>query len=126
MELDRAKAVVRAYFHRLLNERDLSVCDELLASDYRDHDAPPDAEPGPAATRAFVAEFLREYPDLLVDIEDIVAEGDRVVVRLVWHGTHTDSRESYQQMGIVMLRLNQRAQLAERWSGYAMVRRSRS
>lgn len=115
------KAAVRAYFHRLINERDLSVCDDLLASDYRDHDAPPGAPPGAVGTKEFVADFLRDYPDLWVDIEDIVAEGDRLAARLVWRGTHKDSGRPYYQMGIVMVRLNREGQLAERWSAYAPV-----
>jgi predicted ester cyclase len=28
------------------------------------------------------------FPDLRIEIEDIVAEGDRVAVRARWHGTH--------------------------------------
>jgi hypothetical protein len=38
------KEVVRTYFDRLLNQRDLSVCDELLAPNYIDHDADPNPE----------------------------------------------------------------------------------
>ena len=36
-----AERIVRAYFDRLLNQRDLGVCDELLSADYLDHDAGP-------------------------------------------------------------------------------------
>ena len=118
MEPDAAKAWVCRYFLRLLNERDLSVCDELLSADYVDHDAPPDAPPGPRGTQAFVAGFLAQYPDLRVEIEDILAEGDRVAARLVWRGHHGVTGEPLRQMGIIILRLNERGQLAERWSAY--------
>lgn len=42
------EAVVRRYFHRLLVEHDLSVCEELLAGDYVDHDAPARTPRAPA------------------------------------------------------------------------------
>ena len=113
-----AQALVRAYFQRLLNERDLSVCDELLSSDYVDHDAPPDTPPGPESIKAFVARFLDEHPNMHVDIEDMLAEGDRVAARLVWHGNHRESGRDFHQMGIIILRLNDQRQLAERWSAY--------
>lgn len=121
LDSERAKAVVRQYFHRLLNEKDLLVCDELLAPDYVDHDAPARTLPGPESTKTFVAAFLEEFPDMRVSIEDILAEGDRVAARIVWRGTNKDSGEEYHQMGIAILRLNAAGQLVERWSAYTSV-----
>ena len=119
---EAAKALVREYFQRLLNEKDLSVCDEMLSSDYVDHDAPPDTLSGPKSTKEFVMGFLEEYPDMRVDIEDILAEGSRVAARIVWHGNHSESGEKFHQMGIVILRLDDKGQLAERWSAYSTLR----
>jgi predicted SnoaL-like aldol condensation-catalyzing enzyme len=90
--LEVAKVLVREYFQRLLNEKDLSVCDEILSSDYIDHDAPPDTFPGPKSTKEFVTRFLEEYPDMRVDIKDIIAERNEVAARMVWRGT-TGSQE---------------------------------
>jgi predicted ester cyclase len=118
MDGDTAKARVRAYFEALLNGRDPGVCRRMLASDYVDHDAAPCTPPGPAAIEAFVAGFLADYPDLRVSIEDLLAEGDRVAVRMTWRGTHRVSGETLWQMGILILRLNEFGQLAERWSAY--------
>lgn len=118
MKSENAKATVRDYFHRLLNEKDLSVCDEMLAPDYVDHDAPGDTPPGPGEAKRFVGQFLHNYPDMQVHVEDILAEGDRVAARIVWRGTHWESGERFYQMGIVILRLDEAGRLAERWSAY--------
>jgi len=115
---EAAKALVREYFQRLLNEKDLSVCDELLSSNYVDHDAPADTLPGPQSTKEFIIEFLEEYPDMRVDIEEIIAEGSKVAMRIVWYGNHRESMEEFHQMGIVIVRLDDKGQLAERWSAY--------
>lgn len=115
---EAAKALVREYFHRLLNEKDLSVCDKMLSSGYIDHDAPPDTPPGPKSIKEFVAAFLEEYPDMHIDIKDILAEGNEVAARIVWLGTHRNSREKLHQMGIIILRLDDRDQFVERWSTY--------
>jgi len=112
-----AKALVREYFQRLLNEKDLSVCDEMLSSDYKDTDAPPDAV-GPKNTKEFVTRFLDEYPDMRVDIKDIIAEGNKVAARIVWRGNHREADEAFHQMGIVILRINGEGQFVERWSAY--------
>jgi len=117
-----ASEVVREYFHRLLNERDLSVCDELLSSDYRDHDAPDGTPPGPENTRDFVAGFLDDYPNLKVDIEDLFAEGTRVAARIVWHGNRRETGDVFHQMGVVIMRVNENGQITERWSAYKSFR----
>lgn len=113
-----SKALVQHYFDRLLNQRDLTVCDELLAADYCDHDAPAETPLGPQGTKAYVADFLATYPNLQVDIEKVVAEGKRVAARLIWHGTHATTGEPLCQVGVVIVRLNEQDQLAERWSTY--------
>ena len=118
MAVNGVKSRVREYFHRLLNKKDLSVCDELLAPDYVDHDAGPDSPPGPKATREWVADFLDVYPDMGICIEDLFAEGDRVAVRLTWEGTHRQTGERIQKMGIVILRMDGTGRIAERWSAY--------
>ena len=53
-----------------------------------------------------------------VDIEDIIAEGNEVATCIVWRGSHRKSGEEFHQMGILFLRLDDRGQLAERWSAY--------
>ncbi len=111
-------ALVREYLDRLLNKRDLSVCDQFLSNDYRDHDASPDSAPGPQSIKEFVARFLEDYPDMRVDIQDSIAEGTRVAVRVVWYGHHRVTMETFHQMGIILFRIDEHGQIAERWSAY--------
>jgi hypothetical protein len=117
MEPDRAREIARAYFLRLPRDKDLTVCDELLASGYVDHDSPPGTPPGPAATKAFVGALLSHHPDLRIEIEDEVAEDDRIALRLRWEAPET----GYRQSGIVILRLDDDGRIAERWSAYMPV-----
>ena len=119
---EAAKALVRRYFQRLLNEKDLSACDEMLAGDYADHDAPLDTPPGPQSIKEFVAGFLAEYPNMHVDILDTIAEGNQVAARLVWRGNHRETGAEYHQMGNIILRLDDTGRLAERWSSYKSLR----
>ena len=118
---EQAKTIGREYFHRLLNQKDLAVCDELLAHDYIDHDAPADAPPGPREAKWFVSQMLKERPDMQVTVEDVFAEGNRVALRNIWHWTDGESGEKRRRMGILILRLNDNGQIAERWSAYKMM-----
>jgi ketosteroid isomerase-like protein len=110
--------IVRRYFQRLLVERDLSVCEELLAADYLDHDAPPDSPRGPGPTRAYVERMLRDYPDLEFTIHEVVSQGHSVALRATWHGTHRETRALFQQHGIALLHLDPDGRIVERWSAY--------
>ena len=112
------KDLVREYFRRVLNEKNLAAVPELLSPRYVDHDAPPDTPPGPQKPQEFLTEFLGEYPDMHVDIEDLVAEGDRVAARLTWHGRHKETGQVYHLEGIAIFRVDENGLLAERWSAY--------
>lgn len=114
-----AGAVVREYFQRVLNEQDLAACDALLAADYVDHDAPPDTPPGPGSIKAYLAQVFEKTPDLRVTIIELIEDSNRVAARLEWHATRRDSDAPYHQKGMILLRLNEQGQLAERWSLYA-------
>lgn len=105
--------VVQTYFHRLLVDRDLDVCHELLAPDYVDHDAPPGCPPGPAATRAYVEEMLQAQPDLHFEIEECLAHGHSVAMRAVWRSAGAAQR------GMIFVRVDDAGRIAERWSAYA-------
>jgi len=115
---DAIKSLVRQYFHRLMNEKDLSVCDEMLSTEYIDHDAPSDSVPGPQNIKEFVQKFLETYPDMHVEIEDLLVEENKVAARLVWQGHNRESGETFLQAGIIILRLNDKGQFLERWSAY--------
>jgi predicted ester cyclase len=112
------ETTVRTYFRRLLVERDLSVCDDLLAEAYVDHDAPPGTPPGPQATRAYVAKMLHEYPDLRFAVDQLVTLGPVVALRASWSGTHRDAGPPLRRTGLVLVRVDDAGRIAERRSTY--------
>lgn len=65
----------------------LDVVDELMAADAVGH-APPDEMRGPAEVKAFISAIRGAFPDLEIEVRDLIAEGDEVVARWVARGTH--------------------------------------
>jgi steroid delta-isomerase-like uncharacterized protein len=57
-----------------------------VREDYVQH--APVAAQGRAGLRQFVLELRRAFPDLVLEVKDLVAEGDRVVARVEGRGTH--------------------------------------
>ena len=84
--LEENKALVRKFLH-MFERGDPDIADEIVAADYYSHGAP-DPSLGLEGLKAFVAMYKNAMPDARVDIEFQVAEGDKVVSRYTWSGTH--------------------------------------
>jgi steroid delta-isomerase-like uncharacterized protein len=87
-QAEQNKDLVRRWFAEL-NKGNLAAADDLYAANYVLHDpgAPPNLPPGPEAVKQFLAPFVAAFPDTQGTIEDLVAEGDKVVVRFTIRGT---------------------------------------
>ena len=87
----------KAIFHRIIeevwNQGKLDAADELFAADHESPSAP-GLPPGPAGTKMIAGMFLAAFPDLHVDIEIEIAEGDTVGGRLRQKGTQTGAMAS--------------------------------
>jgi predicted ester cyclase len=62
--------------------------DELLHPGIVDHSRPPGIAPGAEGVRQQFAGFRAAFPDFRAEILDQIEEGDKVVTRKVFHGTH--------------------------------------
>ena len=82
------KQLVRESIECVWRQRQLDDLGRFLAEDFVDHGAPPGVAPGPDGFADGVRRILSAFPDARNDIDDIVAEGDRVVVRWTMTGTH--------------------------------------
>jgi steroid delta-isomerase-like uncharacterized protein len=86
MSLEKNKAVVRKMFEAI-NKQNLASLDELMAPDFVLHMHGRQKQ-GWEANKQFLEDEIRAFPDLYVTIEDIIAEGDTVCVRLQETATH--------------------------------------
>jgi|SRR5437660_2250139 len=80
------KALIRRLFDEALNQGRLELVDELFSADFVDHSTP-EQRPGPEGVRDFFIEVRSRFPDIKVTIEDMIAEGNRVVVRTIWRSS---------------------------------------
>jgi predicted ester cyclase len=78
-------------------------------------DAPPNSPPGPDGPKRYLAAAFKRFPDIQVTIEDMIAEGDKVVVRNTWRATDSTTGKKIEFGGIVIWRIAQ-GQLVERWA----------
>ncbi|MDQ3532836.1 MAG: ester cyclase [Actinomycetota bacterium] len=83
------KALVRRYYDEVFNQRNVDLVDELAVEDYVEHDPFPGQGNGRGDLKARVQAILSAFNPVRFALEDLVSEGDRVVVRWTQTGTHS-------------------------------------
>jgi steroid delta-isomerase-like uncharacterized protein len=87
MSSEANKAIIRRLVQEALNQGNLNVLDELFDPAFVEHSSP-DQPTGPDGVKQFVSIVRAGFPDLQVTVSHLIAEGDEVVVRTIWQGTH--------------------------------------
>src|SRR5438105_12157008 len=122
MSSEENKALVRRFYEEI-DRGNLASMDELVGEEYLDHNPPP--FPGLAPGRDGLKQAFRIFWNATPgrhEIEDQVAEGDRVVTRLTAYGKHEGDLPGAPRTGnelkmtaIVIHRISD-GKLVEKWS----------
>ena len=86
-QTEQSRALVRRYLDAM-NAHDIDALCALVAEGLVNHAAIPEAQ-GRQGMRKIVEKLGKAFPDATFKVEDVIAENDRVVCRLVFSGTHT-------------------------------------
>ena len=92
MGTEENKMLVRRLYEEAVNGGNLDLADEFIAADAIEHEKGI-ASDGRESFKQFVTVFRAAFPDLRLTIEDMIAEGDKVVCRITITGTHTGDSE---------------------------------
>lgn len=85
------KAVARRFYDDVLSQGNADVIDELVADDFVEHEAFPGLPNNREGVKGFVDMFRTAFPDMKATIDDLLVDGDKVVVRSTFSGTHKGS-----------------------------------
>lgn len=86
MDTEDNKTLVRRFIEEVFNNRNLAAIDAFLATNLIDHTLPPNLPPTIEGTKQAISMYLKAFPDLHITIDDLVAEGDRALVRYTSRG----------------------------------------
>ncbi len=115
------KAIIRGVIEESINRGNLDVIDDVFAPDFVDRSTE-EQVPGPEGVRQFISAVRAGFPDLRVTIDDLIAEGDKVVIRTTWQGTHqgtyAGSAPTSRRVSRTMIQIFRLAngKLAEEWN----------
>jgi steroid delta-isomerase-like uncharacterized protein len=89
MSVEQNKALVRQLVEEVINKGNVGLIDEIIAPDFAEHEVlPPGMPSGREAPKAMFSMLHSAFPDFHATIEQLVAEGDKVVLHMRWTGTH--------------------------------------
>ena len=93
MKTAENKAVQRRIIDEVISRKNLDLTDDLFSEGHELHPEAPGVARGPEGMKRAFAGLHEEFPDVGVEIESMVAEGDTVAVRLTFGGTHAPTGE---------------------------------
>ena len=83
------KAQARRLYEEVFNKANVDAIDELCVPGFVDHTALPGMAPGIEGVKQLLGMYFNAFPDLRITVDEMVAEGDVVVVRSTVTATHT-------------------------------------
>jgi steroid delta-isomerase-like uncharacterized protein len=121
MSTEQNKSIVRRWIEEGWNKGNLDVIDQVYAPNYIQHEPAPETVTSSEALKQYVGAYLTAFPDLHLSIEDLIAEGDKVVWRFKSTGHQNGpfmgmpaSGKSGSITGLVMFRLED-SRIVEGW-----------
>ena len=120
---EECKMLVQRYI-AAISTGDLGALDEIIATDFIDHNGFPGQTPGREGAKELVRVYRTAFPDVRWTIEDQIAEENKVTTRWVARGTHlgnlfgvgpTGRRVEVEGIGIDWVR---DGRLAEGWLSF--------
>jgi len=131
MALDN-KAIVRRLYQEVWNERKLDLVDKLFAASHAlDEPTFSGSQMGPAAYKQQVDRFFSAFPDLRFEMDDLIAEKEKVVVSWKISGTHqgefmgiaaTGKKISFEGISIIKFAAGKILDSYVRWDAFALMR----
>lgn len=122
MSLTHNKQLATHFIEQVFNKKDISVAHELLADNFIDRTPAPGFGSDKVSHVKMFETFFTAIPDLKMNIDDLICEGEKVVIRHTITGTHqgqlayflaTGNSVCYE--GITILRIVN-GKLTEHWA----------
>src|SRR3972149_574102 len=89
MQTEQNKALFSRMVEEIFNRGNIGLVDEFLAPDFIEREElPPGVPTGREGVKQLTIMFRSAFPDFKATIDDMIAEGDKVVVRISWRGSH--------------------------------------
>lgn len=88
MNLEANKKFMTHFIDEVINAKNLDAINILVAEDFIEHIPFPGQGPGRAGLRFVLQSMFTGFPDMYWTVHEQISEGEKVVTRFTWTGTH--------------------------------------
>ena len=88
MTLEENKKFMSNFIEEVINKKNLDAADDLVAENFLEHLPFPGQGPGREGLKFAINAMLTGFPDMSWTVQEQIAEGETVVTRFAWTGTH--------------------------------------
>lgn len=88
MSLEENKQFMTHFIGEVINKKNLTAADELVAEDFIEQLPFPGQGPGRERLKVALTAMFIGFPDMNWTVHEQIAEGEKVVTRFSWTGTH--------------------------------------
>ena len=88
MSPEQNKALMQRFYDEAVNAANLELIDELMSENFVEHEAFPGLSEGREGVKQFFSMMRGAFDGFRMDVEDMIAEGDKVVAHITIRGTH--------------------------------------
>lgn len=127
MSKEENKMLANRVWEEVWHQGNLSRVDELFTQDFVRHDPGGRVLHGTHQNRQFIDSLRTAFPDVHYTVDDQIAEGDKVVVRYRFQGTHLSAfqgmpptKKQIAYTGILIYRISD-GKIAEQWTEFDLL-----
>jgi len=88
MSPDQNKALLYRYIETVWHKENPAAVDDFLAPSYRRHRSPVKSPLSREQQKDLLIGFRAAFPDVTIELEDVIAVGDKIAFRSTMRGTH--------------------------------------
>ena len=88
MNLEENKKFMNYFIKEVINNKNLNAANDLVAEDFIEHVPFPGQEPGREGLKFALQSMFTGFPDMTWTVHEQIAEGEKIVTRFTWTGTH--------------------------------------
>src|SRR4051812_21187138 len=88
MTSEKNKEFMNYFVEEVINNKNLVVADNIVAEDFIEHVPFPGQGPGREGLKSVLQSMFTGFPDMHWTVQEQIAEGEKVVTRFTWTGTH--------------------------------------
>lgn len=121
-QTDKNKEMVKSFYEEVFNQHNAQNAEKFIAKDAVSHASPPEAPKGLEGAKQLFGMYFLAFPDMKITVEDMIAEGDKVVSRYTMTGTHKGefmgiaaTNKKFTTTGIEILRIAD-GKFVEHWA----------